>query len=138
MTNILKALLCLNFTLIAIAPLNKAFAGPKALRRHCQALEVSGQSAGVASWYGDELHGGPTASGEVFNQYDLTAAHRTLPFDSLVKVTLNDRSVVVRINDSGPYYGNRIIDLSKEAARKLDMLDRGIAHVQLELLECGR
>lgn len=110
----------------------------KALKRTCTALQAAGASEGYASWYGDDLHGGPTASGEVFNQYDLTAAHKTIPFNSIVAVTYKDRTVYVRINDAGPYYGERIIDLSKEAARKLDMLEVGVAKVKLELIECGK
>lgn len=91
---------------------------------------------GVASWYGPNFHGKLTANGEKYDMYGLTAAHRTLPFNSIVKVKNldNGRSVKVRINDRGPYAKNRIIDLSKKAAQKLDMIGAGTAHVQLLLI----
>lgn len=87
--------------------------------------------AGVASWYGPGFHGRPTANGEHFNTHALTAAHRTLPFGTKVRVTnkSNGRSVVVRINDRGPYVGGRVIDLSNASARALGM--SGLAKVSL-------
>ena len=93
-------------------------------------------SEGLASWYGREQHGGPTASGERFNMYHFTAAHRTLRMGTSVRVTnlRNGRSAVVRINDRGPYSGHRIIDLSYAAARALDMLTAGVVKVRLEVL----
>jgi peptidoglycan lytic transglycosylase len=91
---------------------------------------------GLASWYGPKFHGKRTASGEVFNQEKLTAAHPTLPWGSRVKVTnlANGKSVDVRINDRGPFGKGRIIDVSRAAARALDMVERGITTVQLEWL----
>jgi rare lipoprotein A len=91
---------------------------------------------GIASWYGPGFHGKTTANGETFDMNRLTAAHRTLPFDSVVRVTNlgNSRSVDVRINDRGPYAGNRVIDLSREAARRIGMIEAGTARVRLELL----
>ncbi len=91
---------------------------------------------GYASWYGPGFHGRLSASGEPFNQYDLTAAHRTLPFGTRVRVTnlRNGSSVVVRINDRGPYHGNRIIDLSRAAARVLGLTRMGVAPVRVEVL----
>lgn len=88
---------------------------------------------GMASWYGPGFNGLLTASGEVFNMHELTAAHRTLPFNTLVLVqnTANGQSVVVRITDRGPFAKNRIIDLSKKAAKKIGMLKTGIAPVKL-------
>jgi rare lipoprotein A len=93
--------------------------------------------AGVASFYSSRLHGRQTASGEHYNHNDLTAAHRTLPFGTRVKVTnpRNNRSVVVVINDRGPFIKGRIIDLSGEAARRLGILNDGLAHVELVLIE---
>jgi len=93
-------------------------------------------SEGRASFYGEELAGNPTASGERFDPEKLTAAHRTLPLGSRVRVTnlRNGESVVVRINDRGPFHGNRIIDLSEAAARQIGMLKRGTARVRIELL----
>jgi rare lipoprotein A len=89
---------------------------------------------GVASWYGPGFHGKKTASGERYNQNELTAAHRTLPLGSEVTVTNaeNGKSVEVEINDRGPYVGGRAIDLSKAAAKKLDILDDGTAKVRIE------
>ena len=91
---------------------------------------------GMATWYGGRLNGGPTASGERFDQDDLTAAHRTLPFGARVKVTNlnNGLSVVVRINDRGPYGHGRIIDLSRAAARIIKMIEAGVVPVTLEIV----
>jgi rare lipoprotein A len=92
---------------------------------------------GVASWYGPGFHGRRTANGEVYNQYALTAAHRTLPHGTWVEVTnLNNQETVrVRINDRGPYVDDRIIDLSYTAAQRIDMLRSGIAPVRVEVLD---
>jgi rare lipoprotein A len=89
---------------------------------------------GLASWYGPGFHGKRTASGERFDQNDLTAAHRQLPLGSEVKVTNleNGRSITVAINDRGPYVGGRVIDLSKAAARRLGIVEDGLAEVRLE------
>ena len=91
---------------------------------------------GEASWYGPGFHGKMTANGETYNQNDLTAAHRTLPFNTVVRVINmdNGKTVTVRINDRGPYAHGRIIDLSKEAARHIDMINSGVAPVRLELV----
>lgn len=96
-----------------------------------------GVQLGMASWYGGKHHGGPTASGETFDKNAMTAAHRTLKMGTRVRVTRkkNNRSVVVRINDRGPYSKGRIIDLSEAAARQLDMIDDGIAQVRVEVLK---
>lgn len=95
-----------------------------------------GVETGIASWYGREFHGRPTSSREVFDMNDMTAAHRTLPFGTNVMVTNlgNDRSVVVRINDRGPFVRGRIIDLSYAAARILGIVGPGTARVRLEAL----
>lgn len=88
---------------------------------------------GYASWYGGKFHGRKTANGEIFNTYDFTAAHRSLPFGTKIKVTntANGRSVIVRINDRGPFVKGRIIDLSQAAAAELDMIRSGTAYVRL-------
>src|SRR5690606_841766 len=88
---------------------------------------------GKASSYGPRFHGRKTASGEIFNQHELTAAHRSLPLGTKVKVTnlKNGRSVVVRINDRGPYAKGRVIDLSRAAAKRLGMLNSGVAQVRV-------
>ncbi len=91
---------------------------------------------GFASWYGGRFHGRTTASGEIFDTNALTAAHRTLAFDTVVRVVnlKNGRSVVVRINDRGPFVDGRIIDLSRAAAAAIDMINDGIAAVRLEIV----
>jgi hypothetical protein len=97
---------------------------------------VPNAAEGIASWYGPGFEGRLTANGEVFDSSLLTAAHQTLPFDTLVRVTNlnNGLAVVVRINDRGPFVGGRIIDLSRAAAERIDMIGSGIAPVRLELL----
>jgi len=94
---------------------------------------------GVASYYADDYHGKQTSNGEVFNMNDLTAAHRTFPFGTKVRVTNleNKKSVVVRVNDRGPFKEGRIIDLSLAAAKELDIIKMGTAKVKLEVLEWG-
>lgn len=92
---------------------------------------------GEASYYGRECHGGPTASGETFDMHKLTAAHPKLPFGTRVRVTnlANGASVVVRINDRGPFTKGRIIDLSYEAAKRIKMIDAGVARVEVVVVE---
>lgn len=91
---------------------------------------------GVASWYGPQFHAKRTASGEVYNMYDLTAAHRILPMQTKIRVTNleNGKSVVLRVNDRGPFVGNRIVDLSYKAAQELDVVRPGTARVRVEAL----
>ncbi len=91
---------------------------------------------GIASWYGPKFHGKLTANGEIFNQYKLTAAHKTLPIPSAVKVTnlKNNKSLIVRINDRGPFVNDRIIDLSYQSAKKLELLEVGTGFVRVQLL----
>jgi rare lipoprotein A len=94
---------------------------------------------GIASWYGRRYHGKKTASGEVYNMYEMTAAHTTLPIPSYVRVTniKNKKSIVVRINDRGPFLSNRLIDLSYTSAYKLDVLSGGSAWVEVETIIPG-
>lgn len=94
---------------------------------------------GTASWYGPGFDGRLTSSRERYDQTKLTAAHRTLPFGTVVEVINleNDRTVKVKINDRGPYAGNRIIDLSKAAAEEINLLESGVAEVQLILVKAG-
>lgn len=94
---------------------------------------------GFASWYGPGFHGNQTADGERFDMNALTAAHRTLPFNSYVRVTdlATGRSVIVRINDRGPYEAHRIIDLSARAARELGITDDGTARVRIDVVDNG-
>jgi rare lipoprotein A len=93
-------------------------------------------ASGAASWYGPGFHGRKTASGERFDQNGMTAAHRTLPFGTKVKVTnrRTGKSVVVRINDRGPFHGKRVIDLSRGAAQAVGLLGLGVAPVSLQVL----
>lgn len=104
-----------------------------------EAAVVEELGTGEASYYGEELAGNRTASGERFDPSKLTAAHRTLPLGSVVRVTnlRNGKSVVVRINDRGPFHGRRVIDLSKGAARLIGMVRSGTAHVRMELMQHG-
>jgi rare lipoprotein A len=99
-----------------------------------RASDVAFRQTGVASWYGPGFDGRLTASGARFDQNDLTAAHRDLPLGSEVWVTNleNGRSLTVEINDRGPYAKNRVLDLSKAAARRLGLLENGVAKVRIE------
>lgn len=96
----------------------------------------SSNQAIVASWYGGVHHGRTTANGEIFDMYALTAAHKDLPFGARLRVTdvATGRSVIVRINDRGPYLGQRALDLSFGAARELGIVRRGLAEVRYSLL----
>lgn len=102
-------------------------------------VEVGHQQKGIASWYGPGFNGKKTASGETYDMFDLTAAHSSLPLDTVVKVrnTRNNREVVVRINDRGPFVGDRVIDLSFTAARELGILAPGTAPVNLVVIKPG-
>ena len=92
---------------------------------------------GIASYYGDEFHGRKTASGETYNKWDLTCAHRTFNFGTRLKVInlKNKKSVIVRVNDRGPFVKNRIVDLSYAAAKQIDMVADGIVKVKIEVLK---
>ena len=94
---------------------------------------------GIASWYGPNFQGNPTANGEIFDMNELTAAHKSLPFNTRVRVVdlSSGRKVVVRINDRGPFIKDRIIDLSRRAAEKLGIIDSGTAKVGLKILKWG-
>jgi rare lipoprotein A len=108
-------------------------------RYHVMATSEGYKERGVASWYGPDFHARPTSSGEPYDMYAMTAAHKTLPIPAYARVTnlSNGRSVVVRINDRGPFVANRIIDLSYTAAHKLDMWRAGTAFVEVEVLTPG-
>jgi rare lipoprotein A (peptidoglycan hydrolase) len=94
------------------------------------------EEIGIASWYGDDFHGKATATGEVYNMGSMTAAHKTLPLPSVVRVTnlSNNKTVIVRVNDRGPFAKNRVIDMSEKAATLLGFKDQGTAEVKVELL----
>lgn len=95
------------------------------------------KQSGIASWYGRQFHGRPTASGERFDMHALTAAHRSLPMNCYVRVTNKDngKSVVVRINDRGPFHGNRVLDLSYGAAKAIGITQRGTGNVIIERVD---
>lgn len=99
-------------------------------------LDIGMKERGIASWYGDDFHGWVTASGEPYDMHRLTAAHRTLPLGTIVRVTnaVNGRHVVIRINDRGPYVNGRILDVSYAAAKQLGMWRDGISAIQLEVV----
>ncbi|AQW86455.1 rare lipoprotein A [Campylobacter pinnipediorum subsp. caledonicus] len=99
-------------------------------------VKVGDTQRGIASWYGPNFHGKKTSNGEIFNMYNLTAAHKTLPMNTIVKVTNlnNGKNITVRINDRGPFVSNRIIDLSKAAAEKISMISTGTAPVILDIV----
>ncbi len=92
------------------------------------------KQTGLASWYGRKFHGRKTASGETFDMNGLTAAHRSLPLNCYVKVTnkTNGKSVVVKVNDRGPFHGNRVMDLSYGAAKQLGITSKGVGNVSIE------
>ncbi len=118
---------------LAKAPLPLAEAQAK-----MYSLKPTGQYIeGMASWYGPYFHGRQTATGETFNQNDFTAAHRSLPFDTYLKVTnvANGKSVIVRVNDRGPYFEDRTLDLSREAAHYLDSETHGVVSVEAEIMQ---
>jgi rare lipoprotein A len=98
--------------------------------------EAGYSERGVASWYGEKFHGHKTSNGEVFDMYLASAAHKSLPIPSFLKVTNldNNRSIIVRVNDRGPFHGDRLVDLSYAAAVKLGYADRGTARVQLDAI----
>lgn len=108
----------------------------RGIRYTPEVVSVGDEFRGNASWYGPDFHGKLTSNGETYNMFDMTAAHKTLPMNTIVKVTnkSNGLSTVVRINDRGPFVETRIIDLSKSAAQKINMIGVGTAPVTLEVL----
>ena len=94
---------------------------------------------GIASYYGPDFHGKLTANGEVYDMYGLTAAHKTLPLNTVIRVTnmSNRRNLIVRINDRGPYVTGRMLDLSYGAALKLGFVAQGTTRVKIEIIEIG-
>jgi len=107
----------------------KVFGKPYKVLATAQGFEQTG----TASWYGKKFHGHLTSNGEIYDMYTMSAAHKNLPLPTYLKVTntVNDKSVIVRVNDRGPFHQSRIIDLSYSAAYKLDMLKTGTAHVKI-------
>ena len=99
-------------------------------------VSVGDYFSGVSSWYGKDFHGKKTSNGEVYNMYEMTAAHKTLPMNTMLKVTnlKNNKSIVVRVNDRGPFVGTRIIDLSYTAATRIDLVANGTGPVGIEVI----
>jgi rare lipoprotein A len=128
MKKIMVILLALSFTW-----------GCTLLRREAPPPRIKRVEVGWASWYGEKFHGRQTASGEVYDMYQLTAAHKTLPLGTLVMVThlRNGNSVMVTVNDRGPFVRGRIIDLSYAAAQALRMVEEGVSKVRVEVLDKG-
>jgi rare lipoprotein A len=117
-------------------PLREIAGRPRPAPQQVSVGPIQFSMRGMASWYGPGFHGNRSASGEIFNQNALTAAHRNLPFGTQVRVTnlSNGQSVVVRINDRGPYSGGRVIDLSAAAARAVGLIQAGVAPVSIDVL----
>ena len=94
---------------------------------------------GISSFYAEDFHGKLTANGEVYDMYGVTAAHKTLPLNTICRVTnlANDKSLILRINDRGPYIKGRILDCSYGAAKKLDFINQGTTNVKIEVIEWG-
>jgi rare lipoprotein A len=120
------------FLLISVAIILGACAAPLKKRDY----PVGYHERGLASWYGKDFHGRPTSSGEIYNMFDLTAAHKTLPLGATLRVTEieSGRVVRVKVNDRGPFVGNRILDLSFAAAQALGMVGVGIAKIEFEII----
>lgn len=135
-----RALSTFVFAALAISGLLAGCFGSSSGRYYSQGANTSGKVfKGMASWYGPGFNGKRTASGERFRQNELTAAHKTLPFGTIVRVTnlQNARTVDVRINDRGPFVRGRIIDLSKGAAQQLNMIRTGVVPVEVRVLRLG-
>lgn len=120
---------------------NKRVKGvPQAPSRNVRAVQIGESERGIASWYGDPYHGRQSANGEVFDMNGKTAAHRTIPFGTWVRVEneTNQKRVNVRITDRGPFVGERIIDLSRRAAEEIAMIGPGTAMVKLTVIDAPR
>ncbi len=145
---LLPACMSLNWDSHSTPPRNAASSEQKHSRGNPRFYVVFGEryyvmnssqnyiETGVASWYGKKFHGKPTSSGEIYDMHEMTAAHKTLPLPTRVRVTnlRNGRSVIVKVNDRGPFIDNRLIDMSYSAAKRLDMIANGTAMVKVEAL----
>ena len=130
--DVLTGIVIVTGLLLVFLGLGGCAAGP--------ALRVLGTQEGIASYYSDEFNGRRTSSGEVFSNNELTAAHRTFPFGTRIKViNLSDRSeVIVRVNDRGPVKPERVVDLTRRAADEIGLVRAGLARVRIEVLEWGQ
>jgi len=127
---------CAVAGLIALSAKSEARSSISTLLPRPSVVPQDETETGEASWYGEDFEGNPTASGEIYDSNGLTAAHPTLPFGTTVRVTnLNNRKkILLRINDRGPYVGQRLIDVSWSAAKRLGFVDSGITHVRVEVV----
>ncbi|MBL3658315.1 septal ring lytic transglycosylase RlpA family protein [Fulvivirga sediminis] len=125
----MKKILCLIFILFACSDKEKSTSGPEPYEQE-----------GMASYYAASLHGKKTASGDFYSNDSLTAAHNHLPLGTIIKVKNldNDSVVTVEVNDRGPYVNNRILDLSRAAAKRLNMMDSGTTKVRLKVLKAAQ
>jgi rare lipoprotein A len=123
----------------AKVPTPKPAPAPKRRKDHAVPVESGYTEEGQASWYGPQFHGRQASNGEIYDMNKLTAAHRTLPFETMVRVTNqnNGKSTTVRITDRGPFVNNRIIDLSYAAAKEIESIGPGVVPVRLEVLSTG-
>ena len=134
--------MCIIFTDCTNSPRygNSSGTGKKSKTRNLKTTKnIPKVITGVSSYYGTDFHGKLTANGEVYDMYGLTAAHKTLPLNTTVRVTnlANNKSLILRINDRGPYIKGRILDCSYGAAKKLDFLLQGTTKVRIEIIEVG-
>jgi len=132
-----RELPCVLAMVMAVAPLGAA---PRPRANGSGAEQTPSRKAyqvGKASWYGKQFHGRTTASGEAYDMFQFTAAHKALPLGTWIKVTnlKNDKWVIVRVNDRGPYVGNRVLDLSYAAAQMLGLRAHGVAKVRIDVVE---
>ena len=111
----------------------------KIIRKGSKNVKLKKLMIGISSYYAEDIHGKLTANGEVYDMYGLTAAHKTLPLNTIVRVTNldNEKSLILRINDRGPYVKGRILDCSYGAAKKLGFLSNGTTQVRIEVIEWG-
>lgn len=127
---------CAVAGLIALSPKSEARSSASIQRPRASVIPEDKPETGEASWYGEEFQGNQTANGETYDLNGLTAAHPTLPFGTTVKVTnlQNSKNILLRINDRGPYFGHRLIDVSKAAAKLLGFVDSGTTPVRVEVV----
>lgn len=135
---IISAFLLIMLCLISCASSNKT-ADSKSVMKQKEPVAVGDIQYGVSSYYAEKFHGRRTANGEIYDMYGISGAHQTLPLNSVVKVTNleNNKELVIRINDRGPFIKNRVFDCSYGAAVKLSFISQGTAIVKVEVIEIG-
>jgi rare lipoprotein A len=127
-------------TYVSYAPANMRPYTVRGIKYHPHSTAKGFSEEGYASWYGQKFHGHLTANGEIYDMFEMTAAHKTLPLPSFVRVTnlINDKQVIVRVNDRGPFHRGRVIDLSYAAALKLDLLNKGVKKVKVDVVHVDK